>query len=355
MKKPFALLTCSAFALSGCQMISETHNIDTKTTYSDLWTSAEVAADERIHSAPQTVNPDTDPNRIPTSKTESGNREYLFADSIKQENGKVMALIEYRYAQTQKLPSNGLPYTHNHWFEEIDCANKIRTVRTTTHYNAQGEIVDANEYPAPKLSPAQMKLLAQPDDGVIKEVCQRVGGAPTVSGSPENNPASHTPSVSGNAENPTATQTPTVSGSPDNQPATQTPTVSGSPTNQNRDNADTAPAPQAASEAVAAPPATENEAQTNSKNKRNKKDKIKNTPAKNETNPADTVPQVDFVKQSKQQNQADTQPEKPSETQPAATALPLEMSNDDEIAPIQPKQQHDDLPADFWTIGAPQE
>ncbi|SOD68552.1 hypothetical protein SAMN02746062_01307 [Alysiella filiformis DSM 16848] len=286
----------------------------TRTTYSDLWTSAEVAADESIHTPPAaTVNPDNDPNRILTSKTESGNREYLFADSIKQDNGKIMALIEYRYAHTQKLPSNGLLYTHNHWFEEIDCANKIRTVLTTTHYNAQGEIVDANEYPSPKLTPAQMKLLAQPDDGVIKEVCQRVG---------QNKPAA--PAVSGN---PTAT--------PPSNPPTSTPNETGeSPTANNPI------APQAASETAAPQP-------TPKENKRKKKDKNKPKPAEPTNNKNG---EIDFIQKGKQETPTTQQPENPPANEVEEKGETETSSPTHHTAPAQ-----DELPPDFWTIGAPKE
>lgn len=329
MKKTWIALTCSGVLLSGCQMITETESV-TKTQYSGLWTSAEVAADNSVQTAtPEMVNPDTDPNRILISKTDSGNREYLFADSIRQENGTVVALIEYRYAQPQKLPSNGLTYTHNHWFEQIDCANSLRTIRTTTHYNAQGEIVDANEYPIPKLTPAQMKLLAQPNDGVIKEVCQRVGmNAGKVATLPPvvTKPQKVTPP-------PVAASEPVV---PPAAPPTPTqPETASEPAVSNKTD-DTSP--------PADTPSTQNNKKTTDKSKKgkNKKD------AKKE-NDVSVKSEIDFIGKDKTEPAAPAkQPETPEKEQPAK-----EKEVNGATLSAEPDNVNDDLPPDFWEIGAP--
>lgn len=327
MKKTLIALTCSSALFSGCQTITETETV-TKTKYSDLWTSAEVAADSSIQTQmPEINNPDTDPNRILTSKTQSGNREYLFADSIKQENGMVMALIEYRYAQPQKLPSNGLTYTHNHWFEQIDCANSLRTIRTTTHYNAQGEIVDANEYPIAKFTPEQIKLLAQPNDGVIKEVCQRIGMnvgkvvAPAVSAS---NVAVPSAMQDVNSQQPEKNSDNSISGNKVADTPVKT-EVKSKPQSESLNNIPT---------------------QSIKQTTKNKKDEA---PVKNK---------IDFINQDK------------SDVRPAVSQLP-EISEEDLHRPALPadapdefsadkladesksSKQFDDLPPDFWEIGTP--
>ena len=116
-----------------------------------------------------------DTNKLLTLTDVSGNREYLVLDSIAQERGVVTALIEFRYVKPQTLPANGMIYHYNQWREQIDCKNKVRILRTTTHYNAVGEVVDTRDYPLPKYKPAELAALSQPDDKVIQQVCERVG------------------------------------------------------------------------------------------------------------------------------------------------------------------------------------
>ena len=116
-----------------------------------------------------------DTNKLLTLTHVSGNREYLALDSIAQERGVVTALIEFRYVKPQTLPANGMIYHYNQWREQIDCKNKVRILRTTTHYNAVGEVVDTRDYPLPKYKPAELAALSQPDDKVIQQVCERVG------------------------------------------------------------------------------------------------------------------------------------------------------------------------------------
>lgn len=339
MKKTLIALTCSSALLSGCQMITETETV-TKTQYSDLWTSAEVAADDSIQTpTPEMVNPDTDPNRILTSKTETGNREYLFADSIKQENGTIVALVEYRYAQPQKLPSNGLTYTHNHWFEQIDCANNLRTIRTTTHYNAQGEIVDANEYPIAKLTPAQMKLLAQPDDGVIKEVCKRVNmDAGKVATPPPvvTTPQEVAPPPAMPASGTVAPPTPNVD---EKQP----------------ENAPNGSVPENKAADKPAQPETKPEVKPEKTNKKSA-DKATKGKAKDDEVPVKT--DIDFIQKDKAKN-APVVPQMPEITEedlhrPALPADAPDDVNAPDKSTLQPKSNgQDDLPADFWEIGAP--
>ena len=116
-----------------------------------------------------------DTNKLLTLTDVSGNREYLVLDSIAQERGVVTALIEFRYVKPQTLPANGMIYHYNQWREQIDCKNKVRILRATTHYNAVGEVVDTRDYPLPKYKPAELAALSQPDDKVIQQVCERVG------------------------------------------------------------------------------------------------------------------------------------------------------------------------------------
>lgn len=158
--------------LSGCQIVSE--QVIT-THYSDVWETTQTTPPSSV--TPNRPTPQQDPNYIAISKT-AGNQEYLLADSIKQENGIITATVEYRYAKPQTLPNTGAVYHYNHWHEQIDCTHQIRTIRTTTHYNAAGDIIDANQYPAPNYTDEQRKLLAQPQDKLIQEVCQRIGITP---------------------------------------------------------------------------------------------------------------------------------------------------------------------------------
>ncbi|ULJ63982.1 hypothetical protein [Wielerella bovis] len=182
--RSIALAMACSILFSGCHVIHETRFT---TRYTDLWQSQEsddgqpesigVATSQpekpTEHKMP---DPTRNPNYVPIGEANaSGSREFLLADSIKQENGVITALIEYHYPKPQKSPATGAWYAYNRWFEQIDCTNSIRTIRTTTHYSANGEIVDANEFPLPKYTADQLKLLSQPNDGVIREVCKRVG------------------------------------------------------------------------------------------------------------------------------------------------------------------------------------
>lgn len=172
MIKPLLpLLFGTALAVSGCQHLMRTETVtdETRTIYSDAW----VTVSDNTSSTDGTTD---NAVKIPVSELD-GNREFLFADSIRQENGVITALVEYRYAAPQVLPETGRSYTHNHWLEQIDCHNHIRSIRATTHYNAQNEIVDANEYAVPNYSAEDIKMLSRPDDAVILEVCRRVNGA----------------------------------------------------------------------------------------------------------------------------------------------------------------------------------
>ncbi|MDO4434537.1 MAG: hypothetical protein Q4B82_08175 [Alysiella sp.] len=166
-----------------------------------------------------------------------------------------------------------------------------------------------------------MKLLAQPDDGVIKEVCQRLG-----------------------MNEPAAPNTATPPSNVPNAPVVAPPTP----------NADT-PQAVSASQAVAAPdankaPQPENTSDKNTQNKRKKKEKIKAT-AKQQNEKTDKQPnpaEIDFINQSKQNTPA-TQPKNNNQPNPQPV-VPAQNAAPD-VAPV----QHEPLPDDFWTIGAPQE
>lgn len=159
---------------------------------SSLWSSDEVVEDvadtpyadeDNMHTASYTYTASThmpaevinDKNKLLTLTDVSGNREYLILDSISQERGIVTALIEFHYVKPQTLPANGMIYNYNQWREQIDCKNKVRILRNTTHYNAVGEVVDTRDYPLPKYKPAELAALSQPEDKVIQQVCERVG------------------------------------------------------------------------------------------------------------------------------------------------------------------------------------
>lgn len=172
-KRYLLVAVSAALLLHGCKIpfIKKEISLESfRTTYSPEWetVSSDGGTDTPI-SAP------ADSNKIPVG-IQDGNREFLFADSIRQENGVITALVEYRYAAPQVLPETGRSYTHNHWLEQIDCNNHIRSIRSTTHYNDANEIVDANEYAVPRYSAEDIKMLAKPEDGVIREVCRRVRG-----------------------------------------------------------------------------------------------------------------------------------------------------------------------------------
>lgn len=172
-KRYLLVAVSAALLLHGCKIpfIKKEISLESfRTTYSPEWET--VSSDDGTD-AP--VAAPADSNKIPVS-IQDGNREFLFADSIRQENGVITALVEYRYAAPQVLPETGRSYTHNHWLEQIDCNNHIRSIRSTTHYNEANEIVDANEYAVPRYSAEDIKMLAKPEDGVIREVCRRVRG-----------------------------------------------------------------------------------------------------------------------------------------------------------------------------------
>ncbi len=174
------IMTC--LLLSACQTQRE--------KFTSIWSPAEVVEDASAHPADynqlldnplgQTVDNSAvvnDPNKLLTLTDISGNREYLILDRISQERGILTAMIEFRYVKPQTLPANGMTYHYNQWREQIDCKNKVRILRNTTHYNMAGEIVDTIDYPLPKYKPAELAALSQPDDKVIQYVCERAGAA----------------------------------------------------------------------------------------------------------------------------------------------------------------------------------
>lgn len=173
-------LIMACLLLSACQSQRE--------KFTSIWSPAEVVEDATAYSnnydnsmldnpLGQNHEPaiSRDPNKLLTLTDVSGNREYLLLDSIAQERGILTALIEFRYVRPQTLPANGMTYHYNQWREQIDCKNKVRILRTTTHYNLGGEIVDTINYPLPKYKPAELAALSQPNDKVIMEVCERSG------------------------------------------------------------------------------------------------------------------------------------------------------------------------------------
>lgn len=173
-------LIMACLLLSACQTQRE--------KFTSIWSPAEVVEeaaahptsyDDNILDNPLGQNHEPaisrDPNKLLTLTDVSGNREYLLLDSIAQERGILTALIEFRYVRPQTLPSNGMTYHCNQWREQIDCKNKVRILRTTTHYNLAGEIVDTRDYPLPKYKPAELAALSQPDDKAIQYVCSKTG------------------------------------------------------------------------------------------------------------------------------------------------------------------------------------
>lgn len=172
-------LIMACVLLSACQAQRE--------KFISLWSPSEVADDASAHPTdyaslidnplgqPHTPAQADAPNKLLTMTDMSGNREYLFTDSISQERGILTALIEFRYVRPQTLPANGMTYHYNQWREQIDCKNKVRILRTTTHYNLAGEIVDTINYPLPKYKPAELAALAQPNDKAIQYICERAG------------------------------------------------------------------------------------------------------------------------------------------------------------------------------------
>lgn len=175
-------LIMACLLLSACQTQRE--------KFTSIWSPAEVVEEAAAHPTSYDDNMldnplgqnhepaiSRDPNKLLTLTDVSGNREYLLLDSIAQERGILTALIEFRYVRPQTLPSNGMTYHYNQWREQIDCKNKVRILRTTTHYNMAGEIVDTINYPLPKYKPAELAALSQPNDKAIQEVCERSGAA----------------------------------------------------------------------------------------------------------------------------------------------------------------------------------
>lgn len=302
----YAALASIALATTACQ-VSKSRFIPSS------WRTIE-STTETVSDNTQGEEPDTqvlqDSNKILTLTDGAGNREYLLADSIQQQNGITTALIEFRYAKTQTLPANGMPYTHNHWLEQIDCQNKVRLLRSTTHYNNLGEIVDTNEYPLPKYKPAELAALAQPNDKVIQEVCQRIG-APVSTATTEDDTLP--PPVVANASDVATASAP-------------------------------AETPKASEDATK---------KTKKKGKKDKEERVK----------VDT--KIDFINKDKTETvapatsaSAPVAPEKDSKTTDVkATEKPItetKTSDDNGSTPLTP-QQNDDLPPDFWEIGKPKD
>ena len=167
-------LIMACLLLVGCQA--------QRAKIASLWSSEEVVEDAA--DAPYSdVSYGDDANMnnatyTTSTSTNTPNFSVILNDTNKlltQERGVVTALIEFRYVKPQTLPANGMIYHYNQWREQIDCKNKVRILRTTTHYNAVGEVVDTRDYPLPKYKPAELAALSQPDDKVIQQVCERVG------------------------------------------------------------------------------------------------------------------------------------------------------------------------------------
>lgn len=173
-------LIMACLLLAACQTQRE--------KFTSIWSPAEVVEDASTYPSvdyanlmdnplgqPHSTAQADAPNKLLTLTDMSGNREYLFTDSISQERGILTALIEFRYVRPQTLPANGMTYHYNQWREQIDCKNKVRILRTTTHYNLAGEIVDTINYPLPKYKPAELAALSQPNDKAIQYICERAG------------------------------------------------------------------------------------------------------------------------------------------------------------------------------------
>ncbi|MDK4684780.1 hypothetical protein [Kingella negevensis] len=181
-KRTIALAVACCFLFSGCQVIEESRMV---TKFGEIWKTVghKVSEEDQAflsdfskQDTPNKTDPEKDKNYLKTSSDDAGNREYLLKDSVqKDEIGTVTATIEYFYAKPQTLPETSAIYTHNRWFEQIDCTHSLRTVRMTTYFNAENDVVGANEYPVPKYTPEQIELLAQPNDDVVREVCKQVG------------------------------------------------------------------------------------------------------------------------------------------------------------------------------------
>lgn len=171
-------LLYSALLLTSCSLINnltdskiaQTNNDDNQwvqgtTSYSPEWTTISAS------NTPIDRQPTMNNNKWLASTDDNGNREFLFTDSVHIDKGIITALIEYRYSSAQILPENHKTYTHNHWLEQIDCVHHIRTIRATTQYSEDNQIIDANEYPVPKYSHDDLKSLSKPDDPIIQKVC----------------------------------------------------------------------------------------------------------------------------------------------------------------------------------------
>lgn len=156
---------------SSDEVVEET----TDALYNDVSYVDDANMNKASYQITETTSIEHDKNKLLTLTDVSGNREYLILDSIAQERGIITALIEFRYAKPQTLPANGMIYHYNQWREQIDCKNKVRILRVTTHYNAAGEVVDTRDYPLPKYKPAELAALSQANDKVIQHVCERVG------------------------------------------------------------------------------------------------------------------------------------------------------------------------------------
>lgn len=169
---------CTALLLTSCGLI---HNLNinnnktnpnnddnqwmqSTTSYSPEWTTISTTSNS-------STEPQSSINKWLASTDDNGNREFLFTDSVRTDKGITTALIEYRYASAQILPENHKAYTHNHWLEQIDCIHHIRTIRATTQYSEDNQIIDANEYPVPKYSRDDLQALSKPDDPIIQKVC----------------------------------------------------------------------------------------------------------------------------------------------------------------------------------------
>ena len=252
----------------------------------------------------------------------------------------ITALVEYDYAVPQKLPATGAMYHYNRWFEQIDCANHLRINRTTTHYTANGEIVDANEYPVPKYTPEQIKLLAQPNDGVIREVCKRVGAS-----SPKAEDVAK-PAASVSEKQPETQQTDKVI----NDKAATPPKTDAVSTSK--------PMPQKQPEREQADKATNDKTVTPSKT-----DALttpKPTPQKQpekavsapEKQPESPKAQSDTLNETQQQPETEkVARDEPSESRPPEPQKQPEKTPEPPVEEAEEEYEEPPLPDDFWIIG----
>lgn len=185
-----ALLVICVALFSGCHVLTQSQ---VQTHFSDSWRNvgSETSSDSDLFKAESRVvepsnfmtprhepNPDKNPHYILTSSPSNGH-EYLLEDSVRDDNGTIVAWIEFRYLTPQTLPEKNLKYFYNRWYEQIDCEHKVRILRATFSYDVHGEVVDAHQYTAPAYSPEQLQAIAQPNDGVIRAVCQHVEKVPS--------------------------------------------------------------------------------------------------------------------------------------------------------------------------------